>query len=77
MNDSIGIIGGADGPTAAAITGSLVGVFVIVYFLILLVAFAFGIASYVLQSLGVYTIAQRRGLKHAWAACCFALETIS
>lgn len=34
--------------------------------LYMLAAFAVGITFYVLRSLGVYTIAKRRGIRHAW-----------
>lgn len=33
---------------------------------VLLIALAVGIVSYVLQSIGLYRIASRRGIKHAW-----------
>lgn len=42
--------------------------FVIAYLIVWLLAMAFGIASYVLRSLGVYTIAKRREVKHPWMA---------
>lgn len=40
--------------------------FLIFYLIYILVMLAFGIAAYVLRSAGVYTIAKRRGIKHAW-----------
>lgn len=40
--------------------------FLIFYLLYMLLIFGLGIASYVLRSIGVYTIANRRGIKHAW-----------
>ena len=45
-----------------------VAVFVIVYLVILLVALGFGMVWYVLQSLGLYTIAERRGIRNPWLA---------
>ncbi len=42
--------------------------FLIVYMLVLLASLAFGIASYVLGSLGYFTIAKRRGVKNPWLA---------
>ena len=44
------------------------GVFVVVYMLFLLLAMAFAIAAYVLGSLGLYTVAQRRGIRRSWLA---------
>ena len=46
----------------------IVGVFFIVYAVILLVGFALGVASYVLGSVGMHTIANRRGIRHGWLA---------
>ena len=48
-------------------TGVL-GVFLIVYLLFLLFAMALSMVSYVLHSLGLYTIAERRGIRHSWLA---------
>lgn len=62
-DDSIGIIGGAE-PEAVGI----LGVFFLVYGLIMLFAVAFSIATYVLHSLGLYTIAQRRRIRKPWLA---------
>ena len=42
--------------------------FLIVYLIMMLFYSAFGILSYVLSSLGTYTIANRRGIKNAWLA---------
>ena len=42
--------------------------FLIVYLVMMLFYSAFGILSYVLTSLGSYTIASRRGIKNAWLA---------
>lgn len=44
--------------------GAFLGFFLVFYLLIL----AFGIVSYVLQSLGMYTIAKRRGIHNPWLA---------
>ena len=44
-----------------------IGSFFLVFFCIFyFFMFAFGIACYVLQSLGMYTIAKRRGIRHPW-----------
>lgn len=47
--------------------GEMLGI-ILFYVIYLLVASGFAIALYVLRSLGVYTIAKRRGLHHAWFA---------
>lgn len=47
--------------------GAAIGI-VIVYLIYLLVVCVIGIVSYVLQSLGMYTIAKRRGLRRPWMA---------
>lgn len=52
---------------AAASAGSVAGVLVGVL-VIYLLTFGLGIAMYILQSLGMYTIANRRGIKHPWMA---------
>lgn len=44
-----------------------VGVIVVVL-IAYLVAIALGVTMYILQALGLYTIAQRRGIKHPWMA---------
>ena len=49
-----------------AIGFGVLGVFLVVYMLILLIALAVSVAAYVLQSLGYYTIAERRGIKRPW-----------
>ncbi len=54
----------ADINGAAGAALGIIAVVLIVY----LVAAALGIAIYVLQSLGLYTIAQRRGIKNPWMA---------
>jgi len=53
---------------ADAVGAGILGVFFIVYCLVLLFSFAFSILCYVLQSLGLYTVADRRGIRHAWLA---------
>ena len=51
----------------AGLTGfGFVSVFLVVYLLMLLVAFAFSIGLYILQSLGLYTISERRGINRSW-----------
>lgn len=47
--------------------GEIVG-FLVVYMILWLVLMAFGIVSYILSSLGTYTIAKRRELNHPWMA---------
>lgn len=42
--------------------------FLIFYLIYMLLVSLFGIACYVLRSLGVYTIAKRRGIKRSWFA---------
>lgn len=49
------------------IGGEMAG-FLIAYLIICLLSMGFGIVSYVLSSLGVYTIAKRRELNHPWMA---------
>ena len=44
----------------------IVSVVLAIYLLILLVTFAFSVGLYVLQSLGLYTLAQRRTIKRSW-----------
>ena len=67
MNESIGIIGGAE-DAVAGVMGTAFGILVVFYFLLLFFVFAIGIASYVLSSLGLYTVAERRKLRHPWLA---------
>ena len=62
-NPMVGVIGAGE----AAGFGVL-GAFLVVYLLILLASLAVSLAAYVLQSLGYYTVAERRGLKHPWLA---------
>ena len=45
-----------------------VAVIMIFYLIYVLVVMGISIAQYVLYSLGAYTIAKRRGLRHAWFA---------
>ena len=40
--------------------------FVIFYIVYMLAVLAFGIAAYVLRSIGLYSIAKRRGINHPW-----------
>ena len=47
-----------------AAAGIITGIFLMVYFL----AMAFSVASYVLTAVGMYRIAKRRGIHHAWLA---------
>ncbi len=42
--------------------------FLAIYLVAILFAFVFGIISYVLQSVGMYTIAKRRGIHNPWMA---------
>ncbi len=61
-------IGFGEDAFAGAIGGSVIGVFLIIYFMILFLALAFSVVVYVLHSLGLYTIANRRGIHHGWLA---------
>ena len=51
----------------AGVAGAALGIIGIVL-LTYLVTFGLGIVMYILQALGLYTIAQRRGIKHPWLA---------
>ena len=62
-DDSIGVIGGAE-EAAFGILGAVV----LVYGLIMLLTLAYSITTYVLHSLGLYTIAQRRRISKPWLA---------
>ncbi len=56
-------------PGMEALGGAALGVasFIMVFFLVFyLLMLAFGIVCYVLQALGMYTIAKRRGIRHPW-----------
>ena len=55
------------GMEAAASAGGLAGVLAGAALLYLL-TFALGITVYILQSIGLYSIANRRGIKHPWMA---------
>lgn len=68
MDDYIGMIGGAEDAFAGAMGGTFLAVFLIIYFVGIFLSLAFSIACYVLHSLGLYTIAGRRGLRHKWLA---------
>lgn len=52
------------GEAVTGVLGTLLGFFLVFYLLI----FAFGVVSYILQSLGMYTIAKRRGIHNPWLA---------
>ena len=58
------------GFTDAAIagTGAFFSTVIIVYFVVFLLSYAYSILVYILQSLGLYTIAMRRGIRHPWLA---------
>lgn len=60
---SDGIVGGAE---ASAV--GFVGALVLMYGVIMLFAFAYAITTYVLHSLGLYTIARRRRISNPWLA---------
>ena len=49
------------------VAGAALGIIAIVLVAYLL-TFGLGITVYILYSLGIYTIAQRRGIKHPWMA---------
>ena len=46
----------------------IIGILLAVYMLIAFVSFAFSVASYILYSMGLYTIANRRGIHNGWLA---------
>lgn len=48
----------------AGVAGAFLGVLLIV----LLLALAVGVVMYIFQSIGLYTVAKRRGIHHAWLA---------
>ena len=67
----------AEGASIGA-AGVFMGLFLLVYFL----AMAFSVVSYVLSAVGMYRIAKRRGIHHAWLAwvpvgCNWLLGSIS
>ena len=51
-----------------AALGGVLGVILIVYLVIVAFAAIWGIISYIFSSLGMYTVANRRGIKNAWLA---------
>lgn len=53
---------------ASANIGGALGVLLIVYLVSYLFVIAYSILVYILQSLGMYTIANRRGIHHPWLA---------
>lgn len=61
--DSIGIIGGAEAGTVG-----VMGAFFLIYGMIMLFTLAYSITTYVLYSLGLYTVAQRRRISKPWLA---------
>lgn len=61
-------IGFEDAVLPDAMGAGVLGAFMLIYFVILFLAFAFSIVSYVLQGLGMYTIAERRGIRNGWLA---------
>lgn len=48
--------------------GSVAGIALAVVLVVYLLAFGFSILVYILQALGTYTIAMRRGINHPWLA---------
>lgn len=46
--------------------GSALAVLLVIYLVVLLLTLAFSVVCYVLSSLGVYTVAKRRGILHPW-----------
>lgn len=52
--------------SAGAMSAGIVGVFFAIYMVMIFFSFAFSIVSYILTSLGTYTIAERRGIRHPW-----------
>lgn len=54
--------------SAAAETGSAAVIMLVLLGVYYLLIFAVAIGAYVLQSIGMYTIAQRRGIRHPWLA---------
>ena len=49
-----------------AMSAGIVGVFFAIYLVMVFFSFAFSVASYILTSLGTYTIAERRGIRYPW-----------
>lgn len=46
----------------------VIGVFAAIYLLVVLFSFAVTVATYILHSFGLYTLAQRRGIRNGWLA---------
>lgn len=46
----------------------MAGIFLVIYLFCMLLATGFSLAVYVLQSVGLHTIANRRGIRHGWLA---------
>ncbi len=57
-----------DYPMAEPEAGAALAVILIFYFLIGFVSLAVSVATYILQSLGMYKMASRRGIKNPWLA---------
>lgn len=55
-------------PDATGFFEGMMGAFLVLYLVFYLLILAFGILSYVLQSVGFYTIAKRRGIHNPWLA---------
>lgn len=53
---------------AAGLAGGLAGAFMVIYLLIVFSSMALSLVSYVLHSIGLYSIAERRGIHHSWLA---------
>ena len=76
------MIPGAMGEAAEGALLGAAGIFVGVFLIVWLLAMAFSIVSYVLNAVGMYRIAKRRGIHHAWLAwipvgCNWLLGSIS
>jgi len=69
---------GAAGGMFAGAAGIITGIFVILYLMLM----GFSVVSYVLNAVGLYRVAKRRGIHHAWLAwipvgCNWLLGSIS
>lgn len=51
-----------------AMGAGVLGVFLVIYVLVILFSLAWSMAAYALHSFGLYTIASRRGIHHSWLA---------
>ncbi len=60
--------GFGDAVAPGAVGASVVGVFAVFYGLAMLLSLAFSVAVYILHSFGLYTIGNRRGIRHSWLA---------